>query len=126
MAVAVTVWEGRVSPVFDVAREVLVEQAGPSGEVRRSRHQLPQGPLEERWLLLRSLGVETLLCGAISRCAREDGLAAGLVIRPFLSGEVDAVLAAWREGRLAEPVYRMPGCGCGRGRRCRRGRCFDE
>lgn len=120
---AVTIWEGRISPVFDVAREVLVERE-VAGATERVLHPLPAGSLAERWMFLRSLGVEVLLCGAISRCAREDGLAAGLVIHPFLSGEVDRVLAAWREGRLAEPVFRMPGCGCGR--RCRRGRRFNE
>ena len=126
MTVAVTVWEGRVSPVFDVAREVQVERTGSAGDIVCSRYPLPEGYVEEKCILLHSLGVDVLLCGAISHLALGCGHRLGLHIHPFLAGEVDTVLAAWREGRLEESSLHMPGCGCGRRRRCRFGDGFSE
>ena len=118
MSIAVTDWNGRVSPVFDVAQHVVIEQQDGAGLWQRSEEPLPGERGEERIEYLLALGVSELVCGAISRHVRQYGIRCGLVSHSFVSGPVDAVLEARREGRLAEPPFVMPGCG--QHGRCRR------
>ena len=45
----------------------------------------------------------------------EHAEALGIRVSPFVSGEVQEVWEAWKNGHLDEACYSMPGC-----RRCRR------
>jgi len=120
----VTVWGGRVSPVFDVSgRAVLLTVE----DGRASDHADVELPEEGRAKLatLSSRGVRTLLCGAVSRAMAQQAGAFGLRLVPFLAGTVEEVVSAYLAGRLPHPTFAMPGCH-GRwrgrmGRRCRRG-----
>lgn len=116
MNVAVTEWQGRVSPVFDVAGTVILFD----GEGARKRIELPGDCPWSKLCFLRDLQVEVLICGAISRSVDAMANELGMRVNPFVSGDVDAVWAAWKSGTLSEACYSMPGC-----RRCRRrqGRC---
>jgi len=116
-----TVWDGRIAPVFDTAREVcLVESAG-----RRivSEKTLALPPQAVDWL--RGQRVDTVVCGAISRALQEQLDAAGIAVVPFVAGELRQVIQASIDGTLSGAAFTMPGC-CGR-RRMRRqhggGRC---
>lgn len=66
-------------------------------------------------LALASGGVDEFVCGGITGCCRRQLERSGVDVRPWISGEVDAVLAAWSAGTL--DVLSMPGCG---GPRCDR------
>jgi predicted Fe-Mo cluster-binding NifX family protein len=70
---------------------------------------------------LADLGVDTLVCGAISRSMREVVAASGIRVISFVSGERDEVVRAWLGGGLDQPAFTMPGCG-GRRRARVRGR----
>jgi len=119
---AFAAWNQRLAPVFDTAPElVLVEaQEGPTAAARRVplREELPV----QRALQLVSLGVGTLVCGAISRPLHDVLAAYGLRVVAFVAGDLDQVIAAWREGRLHEAALPMPGCR----RRQGRGRSPDR
>jgi len=121
MKVAVAAWEGRVSPVFDTARQVLLfevsgHQVEASGEALLS-DQEPTRRVQQ----LKDLGVGTLICGAVSRPVAAMVRMAGVHLMPFIAGPVDDVLKAYVEGTLTTPAFQMPGC-CGARRRFRRGR----
>ncbi len=119
--VAFPVWEGRIAPLFDTAREIRVVEADGARLVGTHDDVLPAGPSERRAARLAALGVGTLVCGAISRETREAVEAAGVRVVPFVSGERDAVVRAFLEGELAREDFRMPGCGGGLRRRFRGG-----
>jgi predicted Fe-Mo cluster-binding NifX family protein len=103
-------WEGRISPVFDVARQVHVVEAGSGRIIRETRESLPDGMAVNRALRLAELGVGTLVCGAISRPTQVMIAAQGIRVIPFVAGDLRAVVRAWLSGVLAEKHFFMPGC----------------
>lgn len=119
MNVGVTAWEGRISPVFDSAKTLLVAEV-KNGEVLSMRYE----PFDPVWIShladrLGSLGVDVLICGAISQTPSTIIEASGIRLIPFIGGAIDDVLAAFaRNGRIASE-FLMPGCGRGQGRKGR-------
>ena len=113
MKVALTVWGGRVAPVFDVSREVtvLTIQDAVMGAPRRVRIEVPTPELRvER---LAALGIDTLVCGAISAPLQRDLANRGVRVIGFVAGDADEVLRALAGGALPAPEFVMPGCGDG-------------
>jgi predicted Fe-Mo cluster-binding NifX family protein len=104
-------WQGRVSPVFDVAGKVLVIET--QGGVERSRqdvHLDAENP-QARVSRLVEMGADVLVCGAISRPLELAVSAAGIDVIPQTCGPVDEVLIAFLDGRLSQGAFLMPGCG---------------
>lgn len=117
--VAIATWNGRVSPVFDTATQVLLVDFGDSGEVSRSTAAIAEAMPHRRILRLSELGADVLICGAISRPLAAMAEGAGVRIMPWIAGDVEEVLEAYVAGRLPGPQFMMPGCfcrGCGFGR----------
>lgn len=119
MKVALTTWEDRISPVFDAARNLLIAEI-ENGEVRDRRYEalFPEMPaqLGDR---LKHLGVEVLICGAISQLPAAVIEAGGIELIPFIGGNVEDVLLSYAKGKRIVPVFSMPGCGRARRRRVR-------
>jgi predicted Fe-Mo cluster-binding NifX family protein len=109
MKIAIPDWQGRVSPVFDSASKALLVEATEGGQVRREMASIPGDDALERARWLRRLGVEVLICGAISRHVETALAAAGIVVIPNTCGQVDDVLKAFLNGRLNEKGFMMPG-----------------
>ena len=120
MKVAIPTWNGRVSPVLDVAKHLLVVDIEANAEVARSKADLDETYLVARFKRICELGVEILICGAVSRPLEAALLSAGVRVIPQTCGPVEDVLRAFLSGRLTDEAFLMPGC-CGRHRR-RRGR----
>jgi predicted Fe-Mo cluster-binding NifX family protein len=129
MKIAIPVWNGFVSSVFDFAHYLLVVDVKGKQEINRWQIQLAQQVIPQRVNQLISSGIEVIICGAISRPLAATLTASNIKIIPFVSGSVDEVLEAYLDNRLAEPQFLQPGCwpgarksfGCGSGRRHRRG-----
>ncbi len=121
MKVALTVWEGRISPVFDVCREALVLEIGNGNIVSTAKETLDTANPLQKIARLADLGVETLICGAVSEPLHTELTSRGLNVIGFVAGEVDEVVQALVSGRLPAPPLSMPGCGA-RQRRRRSGR----
>jgi len=125
MTIAVPTWNGRVSPVFDAAQHLLVVEGNGAKEQSRREVLLVGAAWPQRVAEVSAQGVNVLICGAISQVLASMLADAGIRVVPFVSGEVEQVLTAYRSGRLAEPRFIMPGCrrrhrgprGRGRGRR---------
>jgi len=118
--VALSVWLGRISPVFDVAKNLLLVSV--DGQESVGRELRPIGPLDMpgRARRVSELGVDVLICGAISRPLESLLTAAGVRVLPQTCGPVEEVLKAFLAGRLDDGAFLMPGC-CGRRRRMARG-----
>lgn len=122
MKVAIPVWQGRISPVFDVAGQLLVVELNGSTEIARRQETLPDEAPDHRIQRLLALGIETLICGAISRPLEAMLAAAGIEVVPRICGDVEEVLRAFLSAGLQDDQFAMPGC-CGQQRRRRRGGC---
>lgn len=115
MRLAVPVWEGRVAPLFDVARRLMVVDV-IAGEATFTKVYAIGGSSRQR--VVSELCVDVLICGAISR-ELEDGLvASGVEVVAEIRGVVGDVVRAHTQGSLVQPSYLMPGCH-GRRRRAR-------
>ncbi len=121
MKVAVPTWQGRVSPVFDVARRLLVVEYQDGAERARSETAITGATPAERAKDVSRLGVDVLVCGAISRPLERLLVAEGVDVIPQTCGDVNEVLAAFQAGQLNRPAFVMPGCGRRRQMRWRQG-----
>ncbi len=123
MKIAVPFWNGRVATVFDAADEIVLIESLPGGD-RVQRMEFPKGlsPLH-RADHLKDLGIEVLICGALSRSIAHRVEASGIRLVSFVRGPVEEVVNAFREDRLDRECYRLPGCRSETGKRdapCRR------
>ena len=128
MRIALTIWQDRIAPVFDVSREATVYETGDGEPVAAHTLTLNDPHPAARAQQLADAGVAMLVCGAISRCAAEMLAARKIEVVPFVAGRADEVLQAALDGSLDRVEWTMPGCrrggGAGRGRRRRgMGRC---
>lgn len=118
MNVAIPIWQNRVSPVFDVAGQVLVARIRKGGvEISGQVPVTAQDP-QARLEVLQEAGVDVLICGAISRSMERAICAAGIEVISQTCGQVQSVLAAYLDGRLQRGEFLMPGC-CRRRKRMR-------
>ncbi len=111
MRVGIAVWRGHVSPVFDVAATLLVLDVEAGREV--ARHVVPLGTPNDalRAQGLVSLGINVLVCGAISRPLERRVAAAGVRVVSLASGPVERVAEAVVAGRCLPADCLMPGQG---------------
>ena len=110
MIVAFARWNDRIAPVFDTAGEVLIVNAGKDQVTEEFSEKVTAGSVLEKTAQLKAVGVETLVCGAISRVAKEQVEAQGIVVVSFISGEIHDVLQAWLNNEIERDIYAMPGC----------------
>ena len=121
MRIAIPIADDRVSPVFDVARRLLVADAEQDVVASRTEEALEEQALELRARRVAELGVNVLICGAISRPLESMLVSAGVEVIPQTCGQVDEVLRTFLSDQLVGDAFVMPGC-CGRRRRFRGGR----
>ena len=117
MKIAIPVWNDRVSSAFDFAHRLLLVDIENGKEMNRSEVALESQSLSLRASRLKSLGVDVLVCGAISRLLANMVIASGVEVLPYVTGHVDNVLQAYMTGQLVRPEFSMLGCWPG-ARRC--------
>ena len=114
--VAIPQWQGRISPVFDVASRVLLIDIDGGRELRREERQLARREPLARAAELLGLGADVLICGGISAPLEAALASSGVRVIGFLCGPVEDVLGAFLNGELANRAFWMPGCGAWRRR----------
>ncbi len=129
MKIALPVWQGRISPVFDTAGLLRIVEFRNREEVKRWETPIGEDSFAGRVDLMRRLGVEVLLCGALSRPLAGLIVSQGITLVPWLAGDADQIVRSYLQKGEPDLRYIMPGCmpGHGRGggrRRRRRGRSF--
>jgi len=123
MKIAMPIYRDNVSNVLDFARRLLLVDIENAKVVNRSEVALESQSLPQRAGNLKNLGVDVLICGAISQALVNMVTASGIQVLPYVTGRVNDVLEAYLTGQLAKPQFSMPGCwpgarkGFGRGRR---------
>ncbi|MFP4167546.1 MAG: NifB/NifX family molybdenum-iron cluster-binding protein [Desulfonatronovibrionaceae bacterium] len=98
----------RLATVFDQATEIrlfeiIEDKIYPAGHL-----SLPFGDLMGKISLIKSCGVNILICGAISCCAHNMLKQKDIALIPWITGDLDRVIAAFETQHLHE--LSMPGC----------------
>jgi predicted Fe-Mo cluster-binding NifX family protein len=107
--VALTIWENRVSPVADSARQLLLVDIGNISILERRYERFQQESLFYRAKRLSDLDTRVFICGAISDFFRSLIEGYGIRIIPFVRGKTDEVLQAYLAQSLSEPRFMMVG-----------------
>lgn len=101
---------GYVSPVFDVARHFLsVSVKDGQGQVRQEATLETSDPFL-RAQVIKDLGVDVVVCGAISRAYEMALSAKGIGVIGSICGPIEEVLSAFLDGTLGDSKFLMPGC----------------
>ncbi len=120
MKTAFAYWDDRIAPVFDTAGRIRIVDTDSGRIIHEANESLPEGLPVQKTLRLLELGVDSLVCGAISMQFYRLIAAYRIKVVPFVAGELREVIFAWTSGSLKHDTFTMPGC-CGRGRRAGRG-----
>jgi predicted Fe-Mo cluster-binding NifX family protein len=119
---AFSVWNGRIAPVFDVSERIVLLDIADGRVIRHRSRMLAGSHPEEKARSLIEIGAAVLVCGAISAVLQNRLEAGGVRVIPFVAGNADDIVSAWRGGALKGNAFAMPGCGrrrihgCGWGR----------
>lgn len=110
MRIAIPQWQGRVSPVFDVAATLLVVEADGASEVKRQEFALTTTDPDKRAQQVVQLAADVLICGAISWPLELALHSAGVQVISQICGQVDEVIRSFLANTLANGAFWMPGC----------------
>ena len=123
MKIAVPVCRNRIAPLFDVAETLVLFEAPDAGSPPKQTGTIDSAHGDTSRLLL-DAGVDTVLCGAISRHWQNRLNRLGIEVHGFLAGEIPVIAQTyWQEGPRGLARFAMPGWqhrGQGRQRRMRR------
>ncbi len=111
MRIAVTIWEERVSPVFDSSGQLLIAEIKNDEIVNRREEPFNS---EVPLLLvnrLNELSVDVLICGAISQMPATIIENGDILLIPFIGGIVNEVLDCCMRGKSPASEFLLPGCG---------------
>ena len=120
MKIAISTWLGRVSPVLDVAKRLVLVETQRDVELARRDVVVEETELLARARCIAELRPDVVICGAISRPFDAMLRSVGIRLIPHTCGPVEEVLQAFLSGQLTDEAFLMPGC-CGRRRRFRGG-----
>ena len=93
MKVAIPLWQGRVSPVFDEASRILIVDISNGEEKSRQEESLLTRNPFKRAQALPRLGVDLLICGMISQTQQTALDSVGIQIIPHICGHMEDVIA---------------------------------
>lgn len=116
MNIALTVWEDRISPVFDAATTLLLVEIRNGGIAGRRFAPLHPAGAMRLGEMLKQMDVSVLICGAISEGYANRLSFTGIELIPFISGKTERILETFVKEEPLRPVFSMPGCGA----HCRR------
>ena len=108
--VAFTIWNERIAPLFDVAKNFLVVEYEGKNIIDEYMEYIKATDFFKRIKDVLSLNLDELVCGGISRPYFEVLTSNGIAVIPFISGCVQRVKEAYFTGKLNEKPFIMPGC----------------
>jgi predicted Fe-Mo cluster-binding NifX family protein len=109
MKVAIAVWENHVSSVLDFSQRLVVVEFKGGGETGRAEIALLERNALAKLVKLRELGIDVLICGAVSRQLALASTTCGIRLLPYVTGKVEDVLNAYQAGQLGLPEFMLPG-----------------
>ena len=122
MKIAIPVWNNCVSSAFDFSNRLLLVEIQKGSENNRTEISLSTESIPQKANKLKNLGVDVLICGAISRSLAFQVASYGIEVLPYVLGPIDEILKAYLTGQLGQPKYAMPCSWPGARKGFRRGR----
>jgi len=107
--IAIAHWQDRVSPVFDVSDSLFLVDIDKAGRKKHRTVMLTHRHPLQRAREVADLGVDVLICGAISHALERFLIGAGIEVNCFICGNIDVVTEAYFDGQLAQDRFQMPG-----------------
>ncbi len=101
----------RIAPVFDVSDTLIVRDRS-AAESNKRLYIDPESGIAQRYELMKSHGIDTLICGAVSREYQDYLELKGIWVIPFLAGDVFEIQRAYEQGQALRTQFYMPGCRC--------------
>ncbi len=124
--IAVTYWNGIISPMFDASCCLLVVHA----DGRRCFIDVKKMSLFEKIECCSKQRAKVVMCGAISNVALRILGDEEIKVLSWVRGSVEEIISAYRKDLDVMNLFSMPGCNrkmCGRKRRFRhQGKLFDQ
>lgn len=117
MKVAITVWQQRVSPVFDVSGSVLLIHIQDGQVLSERLYPLTATDPMEKLAFINSLQAQVLICGAMSAEVQQTAESYPWQLYVFMKGGVRRMMRALIDDGVLADDFILPGC-AGRGRRC--------
>ena len=110
--VAIPVFGGRISPVLETCLCVSVIEIEEHCEIGRDEIRLGGLGLQERLKIFQEAGIDILICGGISEYVYQLFENANIQVISGIAGDLEEVLQAFKNGRLEQAFFYMPGyCG---------------
>lgn len=108
MRIAIPVWNDRVSPVFDVAKAIRVVDLSDGAAVSSTDHTIEN---ERRAEAVVKLGIDVLICAAISIPLEATLWISGVEVIPDTCGVVEEIIEAFSQGDRTLQRFCSPGNG---------------
>jgi predicted Fe-Mo cluster-binding NifX family protein len=120
MKIAISIWQDRISPVFDKSQCLQIFMVNDEKVDSRLENIGERSALSKvEWLT--ELSIDVLICGAITRSLHFDLLAAEIEVWPFICGPTELILDDFLTHNKIDNRFFMPGYGRQNRRRNRRG-----
>jgi predicted Fe-Mo cluster-binding NifX family protein len=110
MRIAISYQQDRIAPVFDVSGRVLLIDIENGREVRRNERTLVQEEPLARARRVARFGAQVLICGAVSWSLENALSSMGVQVVACICGQVDKAVQAFKDQRLDDGAFIMPGC----------------
>lgn len=110
MRIAISCQQDRISPVFDVAGRLLLLDVKKGQPERRNIRRLDQTDSLVRARRVSQLGVQVLICGAISWPLENALSSMGVQVIAWICGPVPDIVDAFLHRSLTGSAFIMPGC----------------
>ena len=123
MKIALSVYEKKISPVFDFASLLSVYEKKNEKATMTNEINLVGIEFNEKIRILKQNEIELIICGAVSNQFRQLIEMEGIKLIPWVCGSVEEIINVFLKNKLDNKQYFMPGCGRrGNRNRFRKGR----
>ena len=108
--IAIPIMRGRVAPVLNWCSRAMIFPVNPGGGKTQELWTPELGPSARLQLLRHQYAVQTLICGALSLDLQNCAVGLGVKVIPGVAGDIEEVIEAYRQNRLDQPEFWLPGC----------------
>jgi predicted Fe-Mo cluster-binding NifX family protein len=110
MKAAFTVWDEKISPVFDSANKLLIVEI-KNKEIKKEFYANFNPKTEDKLIeTLALLGIDELVCGAITQHHMSIIEGGTIKLISFIGGNIKDILETYAMGNPLIPGFLMPGC----------------
>ncbi|MCU0559572.1 MAG: hypothetical protein MUD16_05190 [Desulfobacterales bacterium] len=107
--IAVPVFTGRVSPVLDNCTQLCLLEPGSIRATKNKTVKIRESSIFGRVAEFEKLRIKLIICGAVSEAFYNLLRQADIELICGITGDIDDVIDAFRNGMLEQARFRMPG-----------------